>query len=140
MNETDEFIIDAFKQQGLASDELIGEIQAEIDTQPDNEVGDKDLALMDILLERTGMPKQEIINYLSTELNMEAIDLVQMSLPDETLNLVKPEWAREYEVVPVGENGMEIEMVFANPLDNDALDNLSHLLGKSNALRNFGFE
>ena len=131
MNETDEFIIDAFKQQGLATDELISEIKAELDAQPDNEVGDRDLALMNILMERTGMPKQEIINYLSNELNMEAIDLEQISLPEETLQLVKPEWARQYEVVPVGENGMEVEMVFANPLDHDSLDNLSHLLGKS---------
>jgi len=131
MNETDEFIIDAFKQQGLATDELIAEIKAELDAQPDNEVGDRDLALMNILMERTGMPKQEIINYLSNELNMEAIDLEQISLPEETLQLVKPEWARQYEVVPVGENGMEVEMVFANPLDHDSLDNLSHLLGKS---------
>ena len=131
MNETDEFIIDAFKQQGLATDNLIAEIKAELDAQPDNEVGDRELALMNILMERTGMPKQEIINYLSNELNMEAIDLEQISLPDETLQLVKPEWARQYEVIPVGENGMEVEMVFANPLDHDSLDNLSHLLGKS---------
>ena len=96
MNETDEFIIDAFKQQGLATDELIAEIKAELDAQPDNEVGDRELALMNILMERTGMPKQEIINYLSNELNMEAIDLEQISLPEETLQLVKPEWARQY--------------------------------------------
>ena len=82
-------------------------------------------------MERTGMPKQEIINYLSNELNMEAIDLEQISLPDEILRLVKPEWARQYEVIPLGENGTEVEMVFANPLDHDSLDNLSHLLGKS---------
>ena len=131
MNETDEFIIDAFKQQGLASDELIAAITAEINAEPESEVGDKDLALMNSLMERTGMPKQEIINYLSNELNMEAVDLEQMNLPDETLQIVKPEWARKYEVVPIGENGMEIEMVFANPLDHDALDNLSHLIGKS---------
>ena len=86
---------------------------------------------MNTLMERTGMPKQEIINYLSNELNMEAVDLEQMNLPDETLKLVTPEWARQYEVIPIGENGMEIEMVFANPLDHDALDNLSHLIGKS---------
>ena len=131
MNETDEFIIDAFKQQGLATDELIAEIKAEIEAEPDNEVGDRDLALMNSLMERTGMPKQEIINYLSNELNMEAIDLEQISLPDEILRLVKPEWARQYEVIPLGENGTEVEMVFANPLDHDSLDNLSHLLGKS---------
>jgi hypothetical protein len=27
--------------------------------------------------------------------------------------------------------GAEIEIVFANPLDQDAYDNLTHLLGKS---------
>ena len=94
MNETDEFIIDAFKQQGLASDELIAKITSEVNAEPESEVGDKDLALMNSLMERTGMPKQEIINYLSNELNMEAVDLEQMNLPDETLQLVKPEWAK----------------------------------------------
>ena len=65
MNETDEFILDAFKQQGLASDELVDELRAEVAAPPDSEVVDQDVSLMDALLERTGMPKQEVINYLS---------------------------------------------------------------------------
>ena len=131
MNETDEFILDAFKQQGLATDELVNELMAEVDSLPESEVRDKDVALMDSLLEKTGMEKQEIINFISGELNMDAVDLNQLSLPEETLQLVNPEWARKYEVIPIGENGTEIEMVFANPLDSDALENLSHLIGKS---------
>ena len=131
MNETDELILDAFKQQSLVDDKLIGEIQAEINSIPESEVTDRDAVFMDTLLEKTGMPKAEIINYLSGELNMEAIDLSDAQLPQETLSLIKPEWARQYEVVPIGQNGMEIEVVFANPLDQDSLDNLTHLLGKS---------
>ena len=131
MNETDELILDAFKQQSLVDDKLIGEIQAEINSIPESEATDRNAVFMDTLLEKTGMPKAEIINYLSGELNMEAIDLSDAQLPDETLSLIKPEWARKYEVVPIGQNGMEIEVVFANPLDQDSLDNLSHLLGKS---------
>jgi len=131
MNETDELILDAFKQQSLVDDKLIGEIQAEINSIPESEVTDRDAVFMDTLLEKTGMPKAEIINYLSGELNMEAIDLSDAQLPEETLSLIKPEWARQYEVVPIGQNGMELEVVFANPLDQDSLDNLSHLLGKS---------
>ena len=111
MNETDEFILDAFKQQGLATDELVNELMAEVDSLPESEVRDKDVALMDSLLERTGMEKQEIINFISEELNMDAVDLNQLSLPEETLQLVNPEWARKYEVIPIGENGTEIEMV-----------------------------
>ncbi len=64
MNETDEFILDAFKQQGLANDELVEELRAEVAALPDSEVVDQDVSLMDALLERTGMPKQEIINYM----------------------------------------------------------------------------
>ncbi len=131
MNETDELILDAFKQQSLVDDKLIGEIQAEINSIPESEVTDRDAVFMDTLLEKTGMPKAEIINYLSGELNMEAIDLSDAQLPEETLSLIKPEWARQYEVVPIGQSGMELEVVFANPLDQDSLDNLSHLLGKS---------
>ena len=131
MNETDELILDAFKQQSLVDDKLIGEIQAEINSIPESGVTDRDAVFMDTLLEKTGMPKAEIINYLSGELNMEAIDLSDAQLPEETLSIIKPEWARQYEVVPIGQNGMEIEVVFANPLDQDSLDNLSHLLGKS---------
>lgn len=131
MNETDELILDAFKQQSLVDDKLIGEILAEINSIPESEVTDRDAVFMDTLLEKTGMPKAEIINYLSGELNMEAIDLSDAQLPEETLSLIKPEWARQYEVVPIGQNGMEIEVVFANPLDQDSLDNLTHLLGKS---------
>ena len=111
MNETDEFILDAFKQQGLATDELVNELMAEVDSLPESEVRDKDVALMDSLLERTGMEKQEIINFISGELNMDAVDLNQLNLPEETLQLVNPEWARKYEVIPIGENGTEIEMV-----------------------------
>ena len=68
MNETDEFILDAFKQQGLVDDKLIGEIQAEINSIPESEATDRDAVFMDTLLEKTRMPKAEIINYLSGEL------------------------------------------------------------------------
>ena len=85
MNETDELILDAFKQQSLVDDKLIGEIQAEINSIPESEVTDRNAVFMDTLLEKTGMPKAEIINYLSGELNMEAIDLSDAQLPEETL-------------------------------------------------------
>ena len=49
----------------------------------------------------------------------------------EVLSLLTPEWARKYEVFPLGQNGAELEIAFGNPLDEDGLENLTHLLGKS---------
>ena len=131
MNETDEFILDAFKQQGLANDELIGQINEEVNAIPEGEVHDKDLAFMNILLEMTGMPKEEVLGFLSAELNMESVDLSQVEVSEDVISILKPEWAKQYEVMPLGQNEVEAEITFANPLDPDAIDTLSTLLGKS---------
>ena len=130
MNATDEFILDAFKQQEILSDETLSEIISEVDTQGDNVVGGKDLAVMNAVLARTGMPEQEVANYLASELNMDAVDLASLNPTEEIIKLLTPEWARKYEAFPIGVAGSEIEIVFGNPLDQDSYDNLTHLLGK----------
>jgi general secretion pathway protein E/type IV pilus assembly protein PilB len=130
MNATDEFILDAFKQQEILSDETLAEIISEVDAQGDNVVGGKDLAVMNGVLARTGMPEQEVANYLASELNMDAVDLATLNPTEEIIKLLTPEWARKYEAFPIGVSGSEIEIVFGNPLDQDSYDNLTHLLGK----------
>lgn len=131
MNETDEFIIDAFRQQGLATDELINEIVSEVDSLPESETPDKDLAFMDLLLDKTGMAKDEVLRFLSGELNMDSIDLEQVSFSEDIVSILQPEWAKQYEVIPLSQNEVEVELIFANPLDPEAIDTLSQLLGKS---------
>ena len=131
MNETDEFIIDAFRQQGLATDELINEIVSEVDSLPESETPDKDLAFMDLLLDKTGMAKDEVLRFLSGELNMDSIDLEQVSFSEDVVSILQPEWAKQYEVIPLSQNEVEVELIFANPLDPEAIDTLSQLLGKS---------
>ena len=131
MNPTDEFILEAFKSQGLANDSMLSEISAEIENMPESEVGDKDLSLMNLVLEKTGMPPIEVVNFLSAELNMEPVDLESVDPAEEIISLVSAEWARKYEVFPISANGTEIEIAFGNPLDEDGFDNLTHLLGKT---------
>tara|TARA_B100001093_G_scaffold15359_2_gene14091 strand:+ start:1597 stop:3315 length:1719 start_codon:yes stop_codon:yes gene_type:complete len=130
MNPTDEFLVEAFKQQGLVNDEMLAEISAKlIHGEEESEVA-KDLAYMDAILETTGLPVQEVINFLAAELNMDAVDMETLSPSEEIISLLQPQWARQYEAYPIGINGTEVEIVFGNPLDEDGLDNLTHLLGK----------
>jgi len=121
MNATDEFILDAFKQQEILSDETLSEIISEVDTQGDNVVGGKDLAVMNAVLARTGMPEQEVANYLASELNMDAVDLASLNPTEEIIKLLTPEWARKYEAFPIGVSGPKIEIVFGNPLDQNSM-------------------
>ena len=131
MNPTDDFILDAFKQQGMLSDELLAEIIAEVESEGDTLLGDKELAIMNGVLAKTGMPEEEVVNYLAAEMNMDAVDLTQVNPTEEIINLLTAEWARKYEAFPLGATGAEIEIVFGNPLDQDGYDNLTHLLGKT---------
>jgi type IV pilus assembly protein PilB len=131
MNPTDEFILDAFKQQGMLTEEVLAEIISEVESEGDSLVGDKDLAVMNGVLAKTGMPEGEVVNFLSSEMNMDAVDLTQVNPTEEIINLLTAEWARKYEAFPLGATGSEIEIVFGNPLDQDGYDNLTHLLGKT---------
>ena len=81
MNPTDEFLIDAFKQQGLITDEILHEVKSGVENLPEDQVVDQDLSIMDGLLERIGLPKEEVVNFLAAELNMEAVDMEQVDPP-----------------------------------------------------------
>ena len=131
MNPTDEYLLEAFSQQGVVNDAMLAEIRQVVDAQSEEEVGDKDLSFMNLVLEKTGTPETDVVNFLASELNMESVDLAEVNPPEEILALINPEWARQYEVFPLGVSGAEIEIVFGNPLDEDGLDNLTHLLGKT---------
>jgi type IV pilus assembly protein PilB len=131
MNPTDEFVLDAFKAQGLATDELIAEIRTAVDSKPDEEQQDKDLAVMNELLSRTGLPEEEVANFLSTELSMETVDLSQANPTEEVIALLTPELARRYQAFPLGANGAEIEIAFGNPLDEQVQQDLEFHLKKT---------
>ena len=131
MNPTDEYLLEAFSQQGVVNDAMLSEIRQAVDAQSEEEVGDKDLSFMNLVLEKTGTHETDVVNFLASELNMESVDLAEVNPPEEILALLSPEWARQYEAFPLGVSGAEIEIVFGNPLDEDGLDNLTHLLGKT---------
>ena len=59
MNSTDEFILDAFKQQGMLSDEILAEITAEVEAEDDGLIGGKELAIMNGVLAKRGCPSQK---------------------------------------------------------------------------------
>ena len=131
MNATEEFLTDAFKEQGLASQELIDQVLAEVkDQEPGEASGDEGLDFMNLLLIKLELSKEEVVNFLGSELDMEVIDMVGVSLTPEVIGLLNSEHARFYEAIPLGTDGTSIDVVLGNPLDQDGIDNLGHLFGK----------
>jgi len=131
MNVTEEFLTEAFKDQGLVTQESIEQILAEAKAQTDSENrADNGVEFFNLLLAQLGLSKDEVVNFLGAELSMPTTDLSTLSLTPEVLSLLPAEHARFYEAIPLGTDGSSIDIVLGNPLDHDTIDNLSHLLGK----------
>ena len=105
MNQTDEFILDALREQGLVTDELIAEVNTAVQTKTDNPMGGQELFFMDEILAKTGLPKEDLVNYLSSELSMEAVDLSQVNPTEEIIGLLTPDLARQFEALPLDATG-----------------------------------
>ena len=132
MNATEEFLIEAFKEQGLLSEELLQNFLDEVNSlEPSQSSGDAGLDLINIASKNLGLSKEEITTFLAGELGMQIIDLSQISPPDQILSLLSPELARQYEAIPIGDNGSSIDLILGNPVDQDGIEDLSHVLGRS---------
>ena len=132
MNATEEYLVEAFKEQGLVTQETIDQAQAEArDMSSDESSGDPGLDAFNLILHKLDLSTEEVVNFLSAELSMEPIDLSAVSLTPEVLQLLSPEHARLYEAIPLGTDGSSVDMVLGNPFDQDTVDNLGHLLGKT---------
>ena len=132
MNATEEFLIEAFKEQGLLSEELLQNFLDEVNSlEPSQSSGDAGLDLINIASKNLGLSKEEITTFLAGELGMQIIDLSQISPPDEILSLLSPELARQYEAIPIGDNGSSIDLILGNPVDQDGIEDLAHVLGRS---------
>jgi type IV pilus assembly protein PilB len=117
MNQTDEFILDALREQGVVTDELIAEVNGAIEAQADGPKVGNESSFMDELLVKTGIPQEDLVNYLSSELSMEAVDLSQVNPTEEIIGLLTPELARKYEAFPLGVTGAEVLVALGDPLD-----------------------
>ena len=132
MNATEEFLIEAFKEQGLLSEELLQNFLDEVNSlEPSQSSGDAGLDLINIASKNLGLSKEEITTFLAGELGMQIIDLSQISPPDEILSLLSSELARQYEAIPIGDNGSSIDLILGNPVDQDGIEDLAHVLGRS---------
>ena len=132
MNATEEFLIEALKEQGLFSEELLNDFLAEVESLDSTEsLGDSGLDLINIAVKNLGLSKDEISAFIGAELGMQVIDLSQINPTDDILSLLTPELARQYEAIPIEDDGSTIDLILGNPVDQDGIENLSHVLGRS---------
>lgn len=73
--------------------------------------------------------EQDIVNALGIQQGMEQVNLSQMSISSDVLNLVTPDIAQFYNIIPIRKNDNVLTVAMADPLAINTIDDLKVILG-----------
>lgn len=87
--------------------------------------------LIDVLRATDAIEEGVLVRALAAEMGMEFIEKIDAdATPDDVIEAVPINFARQHHIVPIGERGDEIIVAVSNPLDPFPLDDLRALLGR----------
>lgn len=73
--------------------------------------------------------EQDIVNALGIQQGMEQVNLSQISIDTEVLNLITPDIAQFYNIIPIRKNDNILTIAMADPLAINTIDDLKVILG-----------
>ena len=122
MAENSDYILELLKENGVINDEQ----EAEAWNKVGESEGRKDI--IDVLKEMELVDDQKIINLLAEQYGLETINLDDYKIPQEVLDMITPEQAKQYHIVPVEVRNGTLIVAMSDPTDMDTLDSLRYIL------------
>ena len=122
MAENSDYILELLKENGVINDEQ----EAEAWNKVGESEGRKDI--IDVLKEMELVDDQKIINLLAEQYGLETINLDDYKIPQEVLDMITPEQAKQYHIVPVEVRDGTLIVAMSDPTDMDTLDSLRYVL------------
>src|SRR3989449_2114352 len=83
----------------------------------------------EILLDRGHVTEAQLIPFLTIQLKLPYADVSALVLGSDQLNLIPETLARKYTVLPVRLDGKRLDVVMADPMDHEAIQDLSFVTG-----------
>jgi type IV pilus assembly protein PilB len=123
----DEFVLQLLIDQGIIDSTGIENARLE--------AGDEEIETLDLLVREDAVTQQQIAFVLAEEFNMEVVDLEEVRVTAEALEILPFELADRYKVFPLEADDNEVELAVFDPLDMDAIDNVSHVIQRSISCR-----
>ncbi|MEM8868135.1 MAG: ATPase, T2SS/T4P/T4SS family [Verrucomicrobiota bacterium] len=125
MTSDDEFVLQILTDKGLID-------EAAIEAARDKASGGgSDGGPLSVLVADEAVTHSQLAQVLADEFNMEVIDLEDVRVEDEALRSVSYQLANRYKVFPLAIDHNEVELAIFDPLDMDAIDSISHVIGRS---------
>ncbi len=108
---------------------MIGQEQVDEGWQKVEESEGK-LDILDALKELNYVDEDELMCMLAQQYGLETFELAAYQIPDEVIQSIPSEVAREYKVVPVMMNDGTLTVAMSNPMDMETLDSLRYVLNR----------
>jgi type IV pilus assembly protein PilB len=82
-----------------------------------------------VLIELEFVREEELARVIAEKLKIPYVSLFEPGVPETVINLVKPEFARKYNVVPAAKDKGVLTLAMADPMDIEAIDAIRFATG-----------
>lgn len=83
------------------------------------------------ILEEMGyLDEDSLLSFLSKQLNISPVNLLEVKIPPGVLNLLPFEKVKTFKVLPIKETGSRVTLAMANPNDINAIQDVEFALGR----------
>lgn len=127
MTTADDFIVQLISDKGLVAKDTIDTAKAQLQSDGVG-VDEFDSKLIDLLVEKQYLRYEDITRALSVEFNIPMIELTDLRIEDEIKQLIPREEAQKYGVFPIAIHDGQLELAVSDPLNLNAVDDISHLV------------
>lgn len=134
MTSADDFVLQLIQDKGLVSADVLNLGRQQLESEGVTST-DIDSRLIDLIVEKRYCKYEDITFILSQEFNIPLISLQDLRIEKDVLALLSQDILRKYNVFPISKIGSQLELVISDPMNMDAVDDISHLLNMSVDLR-----
>lgn len=121
MAEKDDYLVDMLIDLGFVTAEQVKALRSE--------AAASGVGVVDLMVANKLIRPSDVVQAKAAHFGVEAVNLREISIPQEVISLVPRHVARKFRVIPVQKFGNSLTVAIADPSDLDTLDSLSHVLG-----------
>lgn len=129
MTSTEELTLQLLIDKGIVDTTAVEAARASVEAEEMD--GDTDANALKYLIKNNGLIEQQIAEVLAEEFNMPVARLEEVRVSEKALEALPFELAKRYKVFPLEVDNNEMVLAVADPLNMDAIDNISHVVHRS---------
>ncbi len=129
MTSTEELALQLLIDKGIVDTAVVEAARASVEEQAIN--GNPYANTLKHLIKDRSITDEQVAEVLADEFNMSVANLENLRISEKELEALPFELAKRYKAFPLEVDDNEIVLAVADPLNMDAIDNISHVINRS---------